>query len=94
MTRFALICLTALAVVGDSSAQEAPSGAGYRVAASTLDGGAPQASSHAPSGYRLSGTIGQPDAATSTSGTVVLEGGFWPASQAQRPARVFSNGFE
>ncbi|MCX6035041.1 MAG: hypothetical protein NTV38_08710 [Chloroflexi bacterium] len=41
----------------------------------TVDGGG--ATFSTGSSYRLGGTIGQPDAGTSTGGTYTLDGGFW-----------------
>jgi hypothetical protein len=77
-----------------SSAGETPEGAGYRIASSTLDGGTPQVSSHAPSGYRIAGSIGQPDAAVSVAGTLRLEGGFWPAPLKDTSVAIFADSFE
>jgi hypothetical protein len=41
----------------------------------TVDGGGTSSSSG--SSFSLGGTIGQPDAGTSSGGTFTLEGGFW-----------------
>ena len=41
----------------------------------TLDGGGGEAIGGV---YRVSGTIGQPDAGTLSGGNYVIEGGFWP----------------
>ena len=47
----------------------------------TIDGGGAMESSSGQ--YALSGTIGQPDAGATASGTYSLEGGFWPGAQAR-----------
>ena len=47
----------------------------------TLDGGG---GTSIGNGYSLSGTIGQPDATTSSGGAFKLEGGFWPAFETNR----------
>jgi hypothetical protein len=47
----------------------------YKVVWSTIDGGGGQSSSGQ---YKLTGTIGQPDAAYSEGGNYELLGGFWP----------------
>ncbi len=54
----------------------APAVAQYAIDWFTLDGGGGQ-SSGGP--YTLTGTIGQPDAAISSGGNYVLQGGFWSA---------------
>jgi hypothetical protein len=43
----------------------------------TVDGGGAIPSAQQPSGYRLGGTVGQPDACVSTGGGYRLVGGFW-----------------
>ena len=48
----------------------------YAIDWSTLDGGGGQSSGGA---YTLNGTIGQPDAATSSGDRYTLQGGFWSA---------------
>jgi hypothetical protein len=56
----------------------------------TMDGGGGQSSGGV---YTLNGTIGQPDAATSSSGSYTLEGGFWSALAVEQPAlRIIRNG--
>ena len=48
---------------------------GYTLDWWTVDGGGAMFSSNGS--YSLGGTIGQPDAGTSTGGTYTLSGGFW-----------------
>ena len=52
----------------------------YQIVWSTIDGGGGTNSGGTSSGgtYRLSGTIGQPDAAIADGGRYELLGGFWP----------------
>ena len=47
----------------------------YKIVWSTIDGGGEQSSGGQ---YILTGTIGQPDAAYSSSGNYQVLGGFWP----------------
>ena len=91
-----LLCLMLAGVLAADNLQAGglPAGAGYRISSSSLDGGTPQVSSHAPSGFRLAGSIGQPDAATSVAGTLRLDGGFWPAPVNIASASIFADGFE
>jgi hypothetical protein len=49
--------------------------ADYKIVWSTIDGGGGTSSGGT---YKLTGTIGQPDAAYSTGGNYELLGGFWP----------------
>jgi hypothetical protein len=49
--------------------------ADYQIVSSTIDGGGGQSSGGQ---YKLTGTIGQPDAAYSAGGNYELLGGFWP----------------
>jgi hypothetical protein len=60
------VCL--LSINGTASAD-------YRIVWSTIDGGGGQSSGGQ---YKLTGTIGQPDASYSASGNYELLGGFWP----------------
>ena len=55
--------------------------AGYTLDWWTVDGGGTTSSTG--SSYSLGGTIGQPDAGTSTGGTYTLSGGFWGGGAAQ-----------
>lgn len=56
----------------------------------TLDGGGGQSSGGV---YTVTGTIGQPDAATSSGGQYTLEGGFWSAFAVVPPTlRIIRNG--
>lgn len=75
-------------------ADATPEGAGYRVVSSTLDGGTPQVSTHAASGLRVAGTVGQPDAAVSSAASIRVEGGFWPSTDPSSSSLPFSDGFE
>jgi hypothetical protein len=63
-----------------SAAAFAQSGGGYDVTRSTIDGGGAMFSTGG--GYRLGGTIGQPDAGALSGGTYALAGGFWSAASA------------
>jgi hypothetical protein len=76
------------------AASAPPQGGGYRIVSSTLDGGTPQTSIHPASGYRVRGTIGQPDAATSSAGAIRVEGGFWPSKDLPPVGPIFADGFE
>jgi hypothetical protein len=49
--------------------------ADYKIVWSTIDGGGGQSSGGS---YKLSGTIGQPDAAVTNGGKYELLSGFWP----------------
>lgn len=51
-------------------------GAGYAIDWYSIDGGSVTASP-APSGYSLSGTIGQTDVETHAGGSFVIRAGFW-----------------
>jgi hypothetical protein len=95
-TRRAALAVIVIAscAAGLCAAVEPPQGAGYRVVSGTLDGGTPQTAAHAPSGYRLRGSIGQPDAATSSAGSLRLEGGFWPSKDRPATGPIFADGFE
>jgi hypothetical protein len=48
----------------------------------------------AGAGYRLHGTIGQPDAQASAGGVYRLMGGFWVPTLAPQGDALFGNGFE
>ncbi len=68
-------------------------GSGYEVPRFTMDGGG--GSSGSPGGtFRLSGTLGQPDAARSAGGAFTLQGGFWAASTSPPSQPIFADGFE
>ena len=72
----ATLTLSCLAI-----ATHAQSGGGFDLTWSTVDGGGGTSTGGA---FSLSGTIGQPDAAsnpTLTGGTFELTGGFWPVTQ-------------
>ena len=56
---------------------QAPSGTGYAISWWTVDSGANVIGA---GGYRLGGTIGQPDAGKSSAGGYTLTGGFWPGA--------------
>jgi hypothetical protein len=66
------------------------SGGPYRVYWHTVDNGG-GLSQH--DSYRVTGTIGQADAGTATSGPYRLRSGFWPLSPAQS-SDIFRDGFE
>ena len=79
-TKSKIATLTILALCPPLRAQ---SGGGFNLTWSTLDGGGGMNGTGGP--FTLSGTIGQPDAAsnpTLTGGTFELTGGFWPVTQA------------
>ncbi len=67
-----LLLVIAVALLGVVSASAL---AGYTLDWWTVDGGGAMFSSNGS--YSLGGTIGQPDAGTSTGGTYTLSGGFW-----------------
>ncbi|OGO74348.1 MAG: hypothetical protein A3K41_02205 [Chloroflexi bacterium RIFOXYD12_FULL_57_15] len=73
-----LLLVIAVAVLGVVSASAL---AGYTLDWWTVDGGG--ATSSMNGSYSLGGTIGQPDAGTSTGGTYALSGGFWGGGAAQ-----------
>ncbi len=68
-----------LAVAPPARAQ---SGGPYELTWSTLAGGGFTFSSAPGSGYRLGGTVAQPEAGTATGGPYALKGGFWNLSGA------------
>jgi hypothetical protein len=65
-----LILVGTLVIVANVSAI-----AGYNLGWWTVDGGGGNASTGG--GFSLDGTIGQPDAGTSSDGTYTLAGGYW-----------------
>ena len=69
-------------------AQTGPSGGGYEIVKSTIDGGGGSSSG---GGYSLTGTIGQPDAGVHTGGGYTLVGGFWggASSSTSEPLNSF-----
>ena len=71
-----VIAVTLLGVVSASAL------GGYTLDWWTVDGGGAMFSSNGS--YSLGGTIGQPDAGTSTGGTYTLSGGFWGGGAAAR----------
>jgi hypothetical protein len=71
-----LLLLATLAVApAVSNAAPAASSGSYDLSWWTMDGGG--ATFSTGGSYSLGGTIGQPDAGTSSGGTYTLEGGFW-----------------
>jgi hypothetical protein len=73
-------CVTAsvlvlLGVVISGATAIAAGGGAFEIRWYTIDGGGGFSSG---SDFELSGTIGQPDAATLSGGIYTLEGGFWP----------------
>lgn len=73
-----LICLV-LTFLPAGNVAYAQTGSGYDLSWHTTDGGGDTLTG---SGYSLSGTVGQPDAATQTlsSSGYSLTGGFWPVA--------------
>ncbi|MBN1954710.1 MAG: hypothetical protein JW900_06620 [Anaerolineae bacterium] len=71
----ALVLLALLAALLWVSPAMAQSGGGYDLSWNTVDGGG--ATFNTAEGYRLGGTVGQPDAAQWQGGSYVLAGGFW-----------------
>lgn len=70
--RGSFVCvLTCLAGIATSH----PAGASLSIPWWTIDGGGTTTASGGP--LRLSGTVGQPDAGSSSGGALVLAGGFW-----------------
>ena len=66
-----LLLAIAITLLGILSASAV---AGYSLDWWTVDGGGGGGSGN---GYSLGGTIGQPDAGTSSGGNYTLDGGFW-----------------
>ena len=79
-----LLLVTAVALLGVVSASAL---AGYTLDWWTVDGGGTTSSTG--SSYSLGGTIGQPDAGTSTGGTYTLSGGFWGGGAAAIEYNLF-----
>ena len=74
-----LIAVLAFALIATAHAQW---GGGYDLTWNTIDGGGGEAGSG--SGYALVGTIGQPDASgTMTGSGFTLTGGFWTGEDSQ-----------
>ena len=76
-----VIAVTLLGVVSASAL------GGYTLDWWTVDGGGAMFSSNGS--YSLGGTIGQPDAGTSTGGTYTLSGGFWGGGAAAIEYNLF-----
>lgn len=66
---FKVLSVMALVIVGTAVAED------FEITRSTIDGGGVMVSSGRD--FELSGTIGQPDAATMNGGDFELTGGFW-----------------
>jgi hypothetical protein len=80
----ALLLLAALTVApAVSHAAPAASSGSYDLSWWTVDGGG--ATFSTGGSYSLGGTIGQPDAGTSSGGTYTLVGGFWPGAEGVVP---------
>ena len=79
-----LVLLLAALLVSAAALTLAQSG--YSLRWWTVDGGGGMWSSGA--GYRLGGTIGQPDAGVLSGGGYTLAGGFWRGG-AQQPAKQY-----
>ena len=74
-----LLLVIAVAILGVVSASAL---GGYTLDWWTVDGGGTTSSAGGGT-YSLGGTIGQPDAGTSTGVTYALSGGFWGGGAAQ-----------
>jgi len=79
---YTLAVLLALALAVGALAVYAQAGGGYDLTWNTVDAGGVTRNTASGGGYTLSGTAGQPDAATWTGGGYTLNGGFWHAAQA------------
>jgi hypothetical protein len=66
--------------------------AGYRIESSSIDAGTPVASDG--NGYRLRGSVGQPDAGVLAGSGYLLRGGFWPGASLAPNDIIFADGFE
>jgi hypothetical protein len=75
-----LLLFIAGALIGVGSASAL---AGYSLDWWTVDGGGTTSSTGG--NYSLGGSIGQPDAGTSSGGTYTLDGGFWGGDMAITP---------
>lgn len=75
-----LLLVIGVALLGIGSASAL---AGYTLDWWTVDGGGTTFS--AGGSYSLGGTIGQPDAGTSSGGTYTLVGGFWGGAEGVVP---------
>ncbi|CAN5711058.1 hypothetical protein BH20VER1_BH20VER1_20490 [soil metagenome] len=70
-----LLCVTGLLVLAAAPHSFSQTGGVYDLSWHTNDGGG--STSAAGGAYSLGGTIGQPDAGSSSGGTYALTGGFW-----------------
>ena len=93
-SRLVPLCLGVLVVVF-STVASAQSGGGYTITKSTIDGGgSTNLSDGQVNGYRLGGTVGQPDAAEPLSdmdGVYELTGGFWGPPSTMAPPTIGDN---
>ena len=78
MVLILLISLVALHFARANPVLAAPGSAAYEITWWTMDSGGSNAL--AANGYTLSGTVGQPDAASLTDGSYQLLSGFWPGT--------------
>jgi len=85
-SRLIPLCLGVL-VVQFSTVAFAQSGGGYTITKSTIDGGgSTNLTDGEVDGYRLGGSVGQPDAGDLAGGAYALTGGFWsPVSTTDPP---------
>lgn len=68
------VALALFCAAAAPAAAQTMTGGDYRLEPWTIDGGG---GASGAGGYDLSGTIGQPDAASSAAGDYALDGGFW-----------------
>lgn len=72
--RWLALVLALLVLVSTAGSTQAQSGGGYDLSWSTVNGGGGES---AGGGFRLAGTVGQPDAAVISDGGYRIQGGFW-----------------
>jgi hypothetical protein len=89
VARTSALVVFLLVAAASSGTQPPPSGGDTVLRRTTIDGGG--GSSSSPS-FTVRGTLGQPDAAESSSGPYVVRGGFWVRSGPSD--RLFGSGFE
>jgi len=86
---YTLAVLLALALAVGALAVYAQAGGGYDLTWNTVDAGGVTRNTASGGGYTLSGTAGQPDAATWTGGGYTLSGGFWHAASGAGGTSVY-----
>jgi hypothetical protein len=82
------LCVAVCAAHGSKSSKS--SGGPYRVYWHTVDNGGGQSQRDS---YRVTGSVGQPDAGAAQGGIYRVRSGFWPLAPAQSGA-IFRDGFE